>query len=117
MSLRITFSGDSVKYLHWDVVTIDETSLTGTGTFSTFENIQYGHPARYGWSVLYVLGVVGTQPTPEMGTLPNTFDVSGPGTRADYPPQFVVRALAEEMSYIEDNPELKAQLFEELGLT
>lgn len=117
--IRITFSGNSVKHLHWELVQTDTSNFTGTdvGDFGPVTHIQYGHPARYGWSVLYNLGVVGTLPTDQMGTLPNTFDVRGPGSRPDYPPQYVVRALAEEMSFVEGNVNLKLQLFKELGIS
>lgn len=115
--IRLSFSGDSVKHLHWELVQVDETNLTGTGSYGAVTNIQFGHPARYGWSVLYILGVVETEPTPQMGVAPVSFNVNSPGSRADYPPQWVVRALAEEMSYVEDNIELKQQLFKELGIS
>jgi len=114
---RLSFTGNSVKFLHWENVSTVN-NLTGTANdFGPVTVVQYGHPARYGWSVLLALGVINTLPTDQMGVVPSSFDVNPVGSRADFPPQWVVRALADEMAFVEDNIELKNQLFAELGIS
>lgn len=117
--IKLSFTGNSVRYTRYPLVQTDTSNLIGTaGTFGPVTELVAGHPARYGWSILYVLGVVKDLPSFVMGDLPPAgyFNVNPQGSRADYPPQWVIRGLAEEMAYVEDNIELKLALYRALGI-